>query len=326
MFLSGLLVVCLPVVVQGQEARIAIVLTPHDTYRASATTLDKSLSEKGLKTQIFELPKESSKLVQTRPPGAPASAPADPGVVEVFRQVSELKPAAIVSIGETATVLSAENMRKTPIIYCTVTNALDMPVNIKDDPRAAYAAGVTMDVSPKEQIQWVRKVQPKAGGLGVLCSEHSAKTAEAIRVAGEAAGLSVVVVKTTKEDFVKAIETVSGKGCDGVLMLADARIYDGTTAKHLLLWGARNKKSVWAFSENFVKAGALSGSYADSESMARQTVELVGKVVSGGNPTAIGLQYPTQVRRAINERTGALIGATIPQDALQAANVKFGSE
>jgi ABC-type uncharacterized transport system substrate-binding protein len=325
-FLYGIAAASWPSVVMAEGAMIAIVLTPHDTYRASASALEKALSEKGHKVQTFELPRDASKLVQTRPVGAPAGELTDPDVIQVLTRVGEVKPVAILAVGETATVLAAEGTRKIPIIYCTVTNALDMPVNTKGDPRAAFAAGVTTDVSPKEQIQWVRKVQPRAGSLGVLCSEHSSKTAEAIRVAGEAAGLNVVVLKTTKEDFVKAVEAVSDKKCDGILMLADARIYDGTTAKHLLLWGVRNRKSVWAFSENFVRAGALSGSYADSESMVRQTTELVDKIVSGGNPATIGLQYPTQVRHAINERTGTLIGLNITQEALQAAGAKFGSE
>ncbi len=310
----------------AQGPKIAIVLTPHETYRASVVALQKMLSDKGQSVEVFELPKDAAKLVQPRSPQTPTSAPADPEIKQTLRWVNDSKPAVVVTVGETATTLIAEGTQTIPLVYCLVTNGLDLPVAVKGDPRAALAAGVTLDVRPRDQLAWISKVQPEVRHLGVLRSGHSAKTAEAIRAAGESAGIVVTVLEASREDFVKAVDDLTAKGCDGVAMLADARIYDGITAKHLLLWGARKKKSVWAFSENFVKAGALSGSYADQDAMMKQVVEITAKIAAGTKPATIGMQYPTQVRRAINERTAALIGLSIPRDVLEAANTRFKNE
>jgi putative tryptophan/tyrosine transport system substrate-binding protein len=321
---ASLLVAVWPVVLRAESGRVAIVLTPHDTYRNAATAIEKALSDKGYGVQVFEMPKQAPKLVATRAPDAPASAPADPEINDVLKRVVEFKPAAIVTVGEAATLLTVEGTQKTPVVCSIVTNGFDLPMAVKGDPRAARTTGVMTDVDPKEQIAWIRRVQPQARSIGVLCSQHSKKTAEAIRRSGEAAGIKVSIVETTKEDFVKSVDAVTWQNCDGILMLADARIYDATAARHLLLWGVRNKKSVWAFSENFVKAGALGGCYADTDSMIQQAVTLVGKVIGGSNPAGIGLQYPNKVRRAVNERTAGLIGVTVPQDVLDSADARHG--
>jgi len=299
-------------------------MTPHEIYRNTATTLNRQLSEKGHIVRTFELPKQASKLVAIRPPQAPASQPSDPEVNTVLKEAVDSRPAVFVTIGEAATLLTLEGTESIPVVYCTVTNALDLPTTVKDDPRSARAAGVTTDVDPKQQIQWVKKVQPQARTIGVLCSSHSRRTAEAIKRVAEPAGIKTVVIETSKEDFVKAVDTLTAQECEGVLMLADARIYDATTARHLLLWGVRNKKSVWAFSENFVKAGALGASYGDTDLMLKQTVDVVGKVISGTNPATIGIQYPSQVLRAINERTAGLLGLKVPQELLDAADARHG--
>lgn len=315
-----------PCPLNAQTPRVAIVLTQHEAYRVTAAASEKALKEKGRDVLIVELPKNASDILaakQSQPPGSGAD---DAEFSASIKRITDAKPSAIITVGETATLLAIDSVKDIPVIYSMITNGLDFSLNSKDDPRSSRVAGVTTDILPKDQITWIQQVQPQAKNIAVLCSPQTRRTTESIAKAGKDAGVTITVVETTKDDFLQAVEDLKNKGCDGALMIADAQIYNVTTVKHLLLWGIRQKKSVWAFSENFVKAGALAGLYTDYESVGRQTAELADKVAGGTKVSSLGMQYPSQIRRAINERTATMIGLSISRQALDSATVRFGKE
>lgn len=136
----------------------------------------------------------------------------------------------------------------------------------------------------------------------------------------------MVSIVASRDRFPDAIAALNSSGCDGVLMIPDARVYDSPTVQRLLLWGARQKKAVWAFSANVVRAGALAGHFPDSEAVGRQAGELVGQIISGAEPAELGLQYPRQLGRAVNLNTARTIG--VPMDKRRiATTVKcYGDE
>jgi ABC-type uncharacterized transport system substrate-binding protein len=187
-------------------------------------------------------------------------------------------------------------------------------------------AGLTTDISPDDQIRWIKKLSPRVETLGILYSERSRRTVEAIARAAERKHVRVEAIVATKDQFGKAVQALSDRGCDGALMIADAEVYDSTNAQSLLLWGLRGQKPVWAFSANLVKAGAFAGLYVDYSSMADQTVKTVKRILDGETPSKIGLVYPARPRAALNERTSEMIGVSIGRDALESLAMRFGKQ
>jgi putative tryptophan/tyrosine transport system substrate-binding protein len=304
--------------------RVAIVLSPHEIYRGAASTIDTILTTKDQSVVVFELPKsEQAPAPSTQPT---STAPADPEVDAILRQVTESKPSVIVTLGEAASLFVADRIPRTPVVYSMITNAFDFSLTDKKDPRHSRVAGVTIDILPRQQIEWIHTVEPDARNIGLLCSDRSRQTAEVIKQAGQPKGLVITVIETRKDDFIKAVEELSARQCDGVLIIPDAQIYNAASVRRLLLWGIRSKKAVWAFSEPAVKAGALAGLYTDYDSVARQTAELVTNILAGSSPVSIGLQHPVEVRRAVNERTAEMIGVSLSKEARDAATTRFGKE
>ena len=306
-------------------ASVAILLAPHEAYKTAAAAAEKALAEKGHQVALFELPKLTS-LPTTPATSQPASAPASsPELLDLTRRIEGAKPAIILTVGEQATWAALENIKAVPVVYSMVTNASDLPIADKDNPHYSRVAGVTTDILPKTQLQWIAKVQPQARSLGVLFSPRSKRTAETIRLAGDGVGISVVLIETSKDDFAKGIEELTRKGCDGLLMIADAQVYNKDTVKPALLWGLRQKKAVWAFSENFVKSGALGGLYTSYEAVGLQTARVAIRIIGGEAASKVGLQYPEQVQKALNERTASMIDLNLPASVLNEVT-RYGKE
>jgi len=109
-------------------------------------------------------------------------------------------------------------------------------------------------------------------------------------------------------------------------MIPDAAIYNSASVQRLLLWGARQKKPVWSFSQSIVKAGALGGQYANDEALGRQTADLVQRILDGTPPSKLGLQFPDQIESAVNTHTSDVIELELKDSILRSNVVRFGDQ
>ena len=160
--------------------------------------------------------------------------------------------------------------------------------------------------------------------MAILYSGRSARTVEAITLAARQYGLEVLPVQASKDEFPGAIDALNSAACDSVLMIPDAHVYNSPNVQRLLLWGVRQKKPVWAFSESIVKAGALAGQYSSSEVIGRQTADLVETVIDGKRPSDIGMQYPRRIGRAVNTYTARTIGLKLSDRMIGTGVTRFG--
>lgn len=310
----------------AESVTVGIVLTGHKAYREVATEVEKELKKAGHSCLRIELPRKARKPTRTPASGKAADRKDPSNGGGGFKKLVSADPAVIVSVGLTATSATLENVPDKPVIFAMVANALDTPLLAKEHPHRSRLAGVAAHISPADQVAWIAELHPKAKKVAVFHSTRSKRTTEAIRSAADAKGITIVPIETRMDRFGKAIEELGGKGCDGVLMIPDARVYNSTNVRRLLLWGIRQRKPVWAFSGNIVKAGALAGKYSSTEEAARQTVKLVKKVVSGEQVAGLGLQYPRGVQTSFNERTAEMIGLSISHALLKKATARYGKK
>lgn len=314
--------------------KIAIVLAPYRVYEETCQTLHKTLSAEGIDNKVFTLPKgygqdqdqEEDEQNGDSPKGAPPpeTAPQQgPDPLDVIRQY---QPDLIVSAGASVTALLAEYYTETPIVFIMVPNGLDMLKKMQAAPKHPPFAGVTTDPSPKEQIKWIKQLDPNSRRIGVLHSGRSEKTVGALIAAAREEGVTVIGIKAQRSQFAKAIAKLHEQHCDSVLMIADAGVYNAANVRALLLWGLRNKKPVWAFSANIVKAGATAGLYANYQQVAQDAVSLLKKIAKGADVRKIELIYPDRLESAINERSAQMIGLDPPAQVLRQIDIHFGKE
>jgi len=294
----------------GDRTRVAILCSPYRSYREAASALQEALEQGGCECVLIELPKAGD----------------EPARKEALKRLAEAKPVVIATSGANATSIVLEAVPNTPVVFFMVHNALDAAFMANGNPNRARVAGVAADVSPKDWIDWIVRLDPYGKRIGVLRSPRTRRTVEALEQAARHRGVILSVVDVEENGFLKAIDALNNKDPSSILMTLDPKVYNAATVEHLLVWGIREKKPVWAFSASIVKAGAFAGLYPQAKAVGRQAAELVQKVIEGTAPNKLGVQYPRQVTKAVNDRTAEMIGVTLSSKATDERTVRFGAK
>ncbi|MBU0638158.1 MAG: ABC transporter substrate-binding protein [Planctomycetes bacterium] len=280
---------------------MAVLFGAKGPYRLAAEVLAKELKAAGRDSVLIELSDESDAGAQQR----------------ALDQLVKSKPALVAAGGAGATAAALKALPGASVVFFMVPNALDAPFLRADYAGHERVAGIASDIAPDEQIDWIARGRPGIKKVALLSSPRTQQTAAALEKAGRARGITIATFQAARDEFPAAIEALNTAACDGVLMIPDAHIYNSPNVERLLLWGVRNRKPVWTFSENVVVAGAFAGLYCDPAAVGKQTAELVRQVLKGTSTAALGLQYPRglgeAVRGAVNVHTAEMIGAPLDE-------------
>lgn len=277
---------------QSDPVRVAIVSPPSRIYQAAAESLARALPKNRFQAQQFVL---------TANDQARANA--------VAEQIRAYNPDILATAGTAATNWTLEVVTDKPVVYFMVPNAPDAP--FQQPPHSKRVCGVAADIDPAAQIQWIKRSHPECKHIAILHSANTDATSRTIERAARRDGLRVTRISARKDAFPTAIEQLERSRAQGVLMIPDAEVYNAATVKRLLVWGARQKRAVWAFSKNVVKAGAFAGLHANPDDVGAQAVSIIKSIADGREPQHVGMQHPTRIQHAINRHTGKMIGVPL---------------
>jgi len=292
-----------PATQTGDPDRVVLVSPKHPTYLSALDTVEADLGDKDFKTLRVEVAAARDWVDAAR----------------------AFKPDLIVVAGSTCIRPVLDEFPNVPVVFTMIPNALDsLSEDVKTDQNRV--SGVTTDISPAAQLAWIAGTCPGVKTVGVLHSPSSLKTVEALVATAATRGIKLIPVKTDKQDFAKALRELSEKDCQSVLMLPDAQVYTAANVQGLLLWGLRQKRPVYAFSPNLVKAGALAGQYSEIDVVGRQTADVVRRILKGADPRSVGLEYPQRISRALNLRTADMIGVSVDASFLKDQTLVFGDK
>ncbi len=291
----------------AESQRVGVVYGAKGPYSVAARKLAEDLGKSGYECRLFELPPHD-----------------DAAQKKVIRQLVSYEPAALATGGTTATMMGLESLAGVPVIAFMVPNALDAPFLQRDYAHRERVVCVPSDIDPATQVEWIARTRPGCKRIAIPCSARTSKTVASITQAGQARGLDLKPVETSANDIPKLIDTLGKERFDGLLMIPDGQVYNSPNVQRILLWGVRQKKPVWAFSTNVVKAGAFSGVSCDSAAVGAQSAAMVTKVLKGARPATLGVQYPEHVDHAVNVHTAEMIEAPLDGDAFDKRVARLG--
>lgn len=299
-------------VAQTPEAapRVAILCSPYRSYREAADALQGVLESRGHACTLITLPKDGDKENRAK----------------AIQSLIETKAAVIVTSGPNATMLALSAVPETPVVFFMVHNALDAEFLSSDSPHRQRVAGVAADVSPKDWLDWIGRLDPGASRLGILRSPRTRRTVGAIESEAQKRGVECAIVDVEDQDFIEALEKLGKADPSGVLMTLDTKVYNSTTVEHLLVWGIRTSTPIWAFSAGIVKAGAFAGLFPDGKEVGRLTAATVQEILRGTPPSKIGARYPRKVIRAVNDRTAGMIEKPVSDKAVDETTLRSGDK
>lgn len=310
---------CGPTLATAQAGPIAILSTVHPTYQQAADSAENSLKAAGQSVVQVSVPKGSRAQLHAATATQPASS-----ILPALQPLAEA--AVVLTVGDEATYIALEALPKTPVVFCMIPNALDMPFLADDYPHRSRLTGVTTDTDGDSLIGWAKSLCPNIKTLCIPCSARSRRTAGAIEHAARKHAVQVVCLDARKDQFGPVLQQMEEKGCDGAIMIADAEVYNSDSVRQLLLWSLRGQKPVWTFTPNIVEAGALACQFVEPAAVGQQAAEIAVRVASGTSPARIGLQYPRLIRTAINERTGEIIGLRLDPKTLERIGLRYGQK
>lgn len=289
------------------QQRVAVVYGATDSHRTAAAALARELARAGMPCRRFELPAAPKRDHEA-----------------ALRKVRDYAPTAVAAGGTAATVWARSVYPHQPVIHFLVPNTPDAPFSQSADDH--HLAGVSADVDPRVQIDWIRETAPDVRHLAILHSSRTVHTVDALKNAARAKNLKIAAIRADKDKFPEAIDALNHTHCDGVLMIPDAHVYNSPNVQRLLLWGVRNKRPVWTFAPNVVRAGAYAAIYAKPEDVGEHAARTLIAIARGADPDDLGLLYPRETQRAVNLRTAKLINRADQARSLPPEVTRFAAE
>jgi putative ABC transport system substrate-binding protein len=197
---------------------------------------------------------------------------------------------AIVALGVRAARTLAQWPLRTRVVDCMIGG---------DFAPAANATVVPLAIPIAAQVQWLRRLIPAARRIAIVYdpAENDATAATAARELTAAGYTAMTAPAHTPAELPQALARLAG--ADALLALPDRTIYTPALAKGLLLFTYRTQTPMVAFSDAWVRAGALYGLEWDYAALGRYCAALALQGVAPADAAAPSMPAP---RVSVNRR------------------------
>jgi ABC-type uncharacterized transport system substrate-binding protein len=220
---------------------------------------------------------------------------------EVAQEIAR-KPAVIVAVGSDA-VRALPAQSSLSITVSTMT--------LQADHAAAQAAGkahtaVYLDVPVCVLFAELRKLFPYKTRVGIIRSPSRGDPSGAqLRGQGPEMNALQVADCAAPDELLPTFLSLRKK-VDFVICLPDGSLYNGATARPLIMASLENRLPIVGFSPAFLRAGAAVAIYPDYRGIGQQTADLVRRCLEPGD--CAGSEGPKKVNVAVNAKILRMLG------------------
>ena len=180
---------------------------------------------------------------------------------------------------------------------------------------------ISVDLSAK-LMELFAELVPGMKRVGVVQNPNNPGTPALLRETEDAVrklNMQVEVVDAqTSDEIERAFAQLSAKSADGVVLLPDPTVIEHSRRIAELAQSAR-LPTAFQRREN-VDAGGLFSYGPDLNYQLRQAAFYVDRILKGEKPAELPVQQPTKVELVINLKTARMLGLTVPQSFLVAAD------
>jgi putative tryptophan/tyrosine transport system substrate-binding protein len=239
-------------------------------------------------------------------------------VSEIAAEFERRKADVIVTYGSAVPIIR-QTITSIPIVFAV---AFD-PVRSGLVQSLAHPAGNVTGVSIHQpdlvgkRLELLRQAIPQLHRLAILADAGYAEPmleADRVKSTAQAFGLEAARVGVWRaEDIAPAFETLRNKA-DALYVVSDALIA-ANRARIVALALDGRLPTIMSY-DDYVEAGGLMSYGPDYADLFRRAADMVDKILRGTKPGDIPVEQPTKFEFAINVKTAAALGLTIPQTLL----------
>ena len=238
---------------------------------------------------------------------------------EMLTRLNEAAPDLVVAVGAKALTAVTQSKISLPIVFCAAINIT------KDELANTNVTGISLTVSPKEQLDILTSISPKIKTIGVLLRDKNSENLfKELTAFANKYNLTVIPIAMENEKEIPQKLRSAINKIDALWMLDDAYIHTKETLEFVIGTTLENNMTFMATSEVFVEIGAtvsLSPSFFDN---GRQTAKLVKKILDQDlTPRDIPISYHENPDLVINLKMAKKIGLDVPLELINKAKVVY---
>lgn len=232
------------------------------------------------------------------------------------------RPVDLILASTTQAALAAKSATKTvpiviPVVTDPVTTGLVKSLARPGENLTGFSL-LTEELVAK-RLELLKEVAPRTRLLAVLLNPtHPAVIKVELKEAERVARLLGLRVHSFQardpNQLAKALQDITTQRADALLLLSD-RLFV-TERRTIAEFGTRHRLPVMHFVAEFADVGGLIAYGANIPAMYRRAAVLVDKILKGANPAELPIEQPKNFDLAINLKTAAALGLTVPQSLL----------
>lgn len=203
----------------------------------------------------------------------------------------------VFALGSRATQLASERFPDRPVVATMVLPLAQLQA-------LPNVTGVALEFPAKAQLDWMRRILPSAGRIGVLYDPAQNQAwVDAARRAAEAEGLTLLPIPVNSAKELPGGLKRLAREADVLWAISDNTVYSSQTLKQVLLSSFRNKIPVVGLSRSWVKAGAFYALDWDYQDLGRQNGVIARRLLTGVSAGKVAPETPVQVVYSLNLKT-----------------------
>jgi putative ABC transport system substrate-binding protein len=241
------------------------------------------------------------------------------------RDVVSAKPDVIFTTCEVTTEAARRATGTIPIVMATSTDPVMhglVPSLARPGGNITGQTSNELEITPK-RLELLREVVPKLARVGVLrWTEEpiSQPEMQALERAAQMAKVTLVFAEAEKErDFPAAFDALRKAGAQGLLDYAGIT-FNFPFRKLIAELAIKAKLPSMFFIGEVVDEGGLMSYGPNVPERFRTAARYVDKIAKGAKPADLPIEQPTRLELAINLKTAAAIGVTVPKTLLLRAD------
>ena len=233
--------------------------------------------------------------------------------------------AAIAAISGTPAALAAKAATATiPIVFAIGGDPVAPGLVARLDQPGSNVTGVTFYTSPlmAKRLELLRELAPKAGTVAVLVNNDSpASLLEGTnaQAAAQAFGVQTLILNASNEEHIDDAFTAITRNRIGALLVSADPLFFSNRDKLVELCARHALPASFADHE-YAEVGGLFSYGASRADAYRQAGIYVGRIVKGEKPRNLPVVLPTKFELVINLKTAKMLGLTVPDKLLVAAD------
>ena len=234
---------------------------------------------------------------------------------KMVKSLEKEKPDLVVAVGAKATLALTKSRTSYPIVFCMV---MDPTVcNLE----ASNATGVSLAISPEEQMDILTSLGPKIKRVGVLLRKQpSQDLLKTVTKLTKEQGIKIIPVEFESEKEIPRKLRPALDKIDAIWMLDDAFIHSKETLQFVILNTLERNLPFMAISEVFVKEGALLSLSPSFFSNGQQIAELAKRILTERiSPKNVPVSFHSKPDLVLNLKIARKINLVIPPVLLDRA-------